>query len=334
MHRKRILSLLIFLLCITILNFCSNSSEPEEIDYGSVAVQANFYTQGSSHIYLINYNDPSKYKQITFGDSNYVEPKFSPDRQSILYGNKSSGDAHNPALMLYDLKADTSIRLTYGEPSRGNILTGSNIVWHPAGEIIYYYVSSSWVLPNIIYYNLSTSEVEALRTSTEVAEHVVDFIDANTMITWFSKARELNDRGDDGYYLMDINGNYLNKICNRHLVYLVVDGLIKQGATNLRYNPREELVVFTQRDSILSGRHIVITNLAGTYFKRYTTGYLDDNPCWGPDDNTVLFDRTELSDKGQKYTTIMKLNLKSGNVTEFINPSSLAGAEGVSHPDY
>ncbi len=333
MIRNKVLLISCLFVVITILSSCSNTSEPLEIDYGWVAVQANYYEQGSSHIYLVNYSNPGKYKQITFGDNNYVEPKFSPDRQYILFGNKSGGDAHNPALMLYDVKLDTSIQLTYSGPVREYILTGTNIVWQPSGEIIYYYASSSWVLPDICFYNLSTRVIEALRQSYEEAEFVVDFIDANTMITWYSKHRDLGTE-DNGYYLIDTDGKFLSRVTNPHLVYLVVDGLIKQGASNLRYNPGSELIVFAQRDSLLEGRHIAVTNLEGTYFKRYTTGYSDDNPCWGPGDNIVLFDRAELEDKGRKYTTVMKLNLDSGNVTEFVSPSTFDGAEALTHPNY
>ncbi len=314
---------------------CSNSSEPEEEVklLNPVAVQANYYEQGSSHIYLVDYDNLGNFKQITFGDNNHVEPEFSPDRQFILLGDKSGGTVDCPALMCYNNENNTIEYLMETVPRGEDFIVGNDVVWHPDGDTFYFYIWTSYQLPDMHSYNITTEEHIMHTRDNYLAEMVVDFIDANTMITWFSRHRDSGTE-DNGYYLMDSDGNYLSKITNPHLVYLVVDDKIYQGAMNLRYNPSSELIVFTQRDSILSGFGIAVTDLEGSFINRYTTGYNDDNPCWGPDDNTVLFDRAELSDKPRKYTSIMKLDLTSGNVTEFISPAMLNDAEGVSNLDY
>lgn len=333
MIRNKVLLISSLFVVIAILSSCSSTSEPLEIDYGWVAVQANYYEQGFSHIYLVNYNNPGNFKQITFGDHNYETPRFSPDRNDIIIGDHSSGTPDNPALICYNNENDTIEYLMETVPHEDDFIVGNDVVWHPDGDTFYFYIWGSFQLPDMHSYTLSTEEHILLTRDNDIAEFVVDFIDANTMITWYSEHWSQGTE-DNGYYLMDIDGNYLSKITNPHLVYLVVDVKIYQAALNLRYNPSSELIVFTQKDSLLSGLNIAVTNLEGTYFKRYTSGYRDDNPCWGPGDNIVLFDRAELDDKGRKYTTIMKLNLNSGNVTEFLRPSILEGAEGVSHPDY
>ncbi len=326
-------SLIIFIVLAIIACKGTIESVGVEGEYDYVAVTAHYYKTSDSQIYLVNYDNPSQFTRITNGQYGYVNQKFSPDKQYLIIGDVGMGSLGSPGLVLYDIKEKWSRLLIIIGPDLDHPLPGNNVVWHPTEEVIYFYALESFALPDINYYNLLTGEHIIIRHNNSEGEMVVDFIDANTMITWSSRHRDLGTE-DNGYYLMDTDGNFLSRITNPHLVQIVVDDIIKQSASNLRYNPRSKLLVFSQRDSMLSGKHIAITNLEGTYFKRYTTGYLDDYPCWGPDDDIVLFDRAEISDKGRNYTTIMKLNLSNGNVTEFLGLSALDGATGISCPDY
>ena len=88
-------------------------------------------------------------------------------------------------------------------------------------------------------------------------------------------------------------------------------------------------------DSTMDGWKIAVTNLDGTYYEEFTNGdYLDENPCWGPGDNIILFDRRDPGDYSGSNSKVMALDINSGEVWELVEPAVLNGASTLSLPDY
>ena len=310
---------------------CTGVNDPS-IPSDFFAVTAHYYENGDSHIYLVDYNNPSKFTRITSGNSNHEVPKFSPDRGSLLYGDFNIGAAHNPGVVVYSLPDASHDTLMVNDGRYPYVLVGRDIVWNPDGTMIYFYFSSHMGLPNIHIYDLRTTEYTILRQSVEFGETVIGFFEPEMMIVYTNDTVRTGEPA--GYFYMDLNGEYHGRINNPHLERIVTDHVTKKAPWYMNYSRHNNLFAFTQVDSSTPGYEIALTNLDGTYYKRFTSGYMDRYPTWGPDDNIILFDRAELSDLEHPHRRIMRLNTETGEVKELVYPALLDGAEGVSTPSY
>lgn len=304
---------------------CGKTPVEPDPDPDWVALTARF--DDYQQIYLVDYNDPSIYKRITKDDHYYGETTFFPDRSRLLYFDRSTGLVGNPQFVLYELTEDTSIYLFVQPPEEGfppDKLSGNKpVVITPDQKRVYYRISclGSRAAYSDFKYSLTTNYL--ITPPYKAFGFVIGCIGADTLIVYSSDSYSSRPRG---YYLMDTAGRYLCYLDHPYLTGAIV---------GIEWNRARRLFVFSKQGSGYPGRIIAVTNLDGSFYKTYTSGYYrDDHPTWGPGGEVILFDRTHSGPPFLEPEKVMVLNLKTGQDWEFVEPSAIDGATDLMFPNY
>ena len=297
-----------------------------------IALTATF--ESSSQIYLVDYNDPAHYKRVTQNNHQNTHPKFSPDRNKLIFLDKSTGAVQSSLLRLYDLESQTS------EPLMGPLVQmddGSgwemtSIVFSSDGKGIYFSLFSPWIGSDILYYNIPERSRRSVLETPGPSEWVVGTIGNDTLIAITNDTAATH--APRGFYYMDLEGNYLSYIDNPHLEWINHNGVNKKAAYHPDWNNELGLFVYAEIDSTVPGFKIAVTDLHGSYYRAYTSGnYIDDHPTWGPEGLSILFQRRNLQDYSGP-DKMMLLDLETGQVQEFVKPAAIDGVTSLAYPDY
>ena len=134
---------------------------------------------------------------------------------------------------------------------------------------------------------------------------------------------------------MDFQGNYLSRINNPFLEHIVIGSIIKKGALYPKWNADKELFVYMEMDTTIVGTRISTTDMYGEYYKTYTSGlYYDYFHCWGPGGDYILFNRADDIKGTGIFYKLMIIDVRSGEVREFLKPGDIPGAIMYLYPDF
>ncbi len=298
---------------------------------GWIALTARI--DGYQQIYLVDYSDPTNFRRVTHNDHQNIAPTFSPDRTQLIYLDRSTGLVHNDQLVLYDISSDSATPLVLPSENGPFPVSGkAPIVFSPDYAGFYFRVGGSFSGDDIFYWDFTGQAMTNLTQTRDPSEYVIGHKGADTLIAFSNDATTTGQ--PMGFYLMDLEGNYLAYIDNPHLELINRDGVNKKVAYNPEWNDDSGLFAFAETDSTLAGYRIAVTDLYGTCYKSYTNGlYIDDHPAWGPDGQTVFFHRRKVTDTIGPYK-VMQLNLQTGEINEFVKPAVIDGATELLLPDY
>ena len=288
---------------------------------------------GHGQIYLVDINDPTHYKQVTDNNHQNAIPTFSPDHTRLIFLDLTSGFVHNPQMVLYAITDDRIQPLEL--PNSGHpfpVAGNPPVVFSRDGAGFYFRVAGSWSGSEIVYYGFSENTMSALTFTPGPSEFVIGFKGADTLIIFSNDTATTHQ--PMGFYLMDLEANYLSFIDNPHLELINVDGVNKKAAYNPKWNDELGLFVFAHLDSTIPGYRIAITNLDGSFYQAYTSGnYIDDFPTWGPGGQTVFFHRRRVTDYDGPYRVLV-LDVRTGAVRELMAPESIDDATSLMYPAY
>lgn len=327
MKYRAILPLIAILLLTCGKNPADGGDDP---DWIALTARVDGYRQ----IYLVDLNEPTRYKQITQNNHQNVKPAFFRDRTKLIYQDKTTGTTHNPELVLYDLEGDSVRHLQPPDDGIPFPLAGVDpIVFSDDDSGFYFTNSSSWVGNDALYYDFANHTVRNLTQTADPSEYVVGIKGRGDTLIVFSNDTSMTHQ-PWGIYLMDMNGNYISYVDNPHLELININGVNRKAAYNAEWNNELGLFVFAHKQPNVSGFRIAVTDLDGSHYEVYTSGnYMDDYPCWGPGGQTIFFQRRGLQDYSGPYK-VMVLDLQSGKVEELTKPATVDGATSLSFPDY
>lgn len=333
-------------ICGALLSFLGCDSGPERIEevpperrVAFTAVYAETRPDGApiQRVIVADFENPSVFRVLTPNDHASLQPRLSHDRQRVLFGDETIGGVDAPRLVLHNLETNRADTLTTQTPSG---LRLSFLQW--PGELVWDHDNSGFFLGtggNLWRY--------AGGLLNQISERSYGW-------PWSLKGRDMlivesmdpaapgrDGETGPGYYFMSRDGRYLSRIRNPYLDWRRNgSGQWMPQAFFPSFSEEEERFAFVIDASNLaggpalrySGTRIAVTNLDGSFFRIYTTGeYYDTWPRWGPR-GTILFDRVRKNGDPWQTHKVMRLDLKSGNVREFVSPSTF-GAVGLRFPD-
>jgi len=323
-------SVIFFLISFNLIS-CDKSVNPrddQDNNKNLLAFTAVFYDNKddsyTAKLVVTDFYNPNDYTILTSTKIVEVGPVFSEDKSKIIFGILGPAEG-GPQLVLYNLQTN-QLDLLEGYES-GSYVYGSHVVWDQDGTGFYF--RGSYYAPHVYFYNFS----DKLRSTIRHNVMPVALKDSETLIVY---GINLETGQQYDYFLIDSNGNYIGRINNPYLEYINRNGVFIKGAYSLDYNAKSNQFVFSSVDSTVQGRKIAVTDFTGNYYKEYTKGdYIDDHPKWGPD-GTILFDRRVIQGDFNIDTEykIMKINIETGEVTEFLNPNVISGAIAIRYPEF
>ena len=77
------LCIILRLAALALVDSCSKNPNDPSSDPVWIALNASI--DGYKQIYLVDYNDPARYKRSTWNDHRNFAPKFSPNRRMVNY---------------------------------------------------------------------------------------------------------------------------------------------------------------------------------------------------------------------------------------------------------
>ena len=309
-----------------------------------VALTAVYAETDSNGVYpqrivLVDYANPSRYKVLTEGHVS-IQPRFSPDKTRLLYGDETTGTTHAPQFVLYDLTTEEATPFSmppdpfgFRPPVFGEMYS---VVWDAQGSGFYYTepVPAFAIIQNVYFFALAEQMWRVVHDGNGYSVYPRDLKGSDTLIV-FSNEQFYTGQGPLGMYFMDLDGNYLAHLDNPHLELINRDGINKKAAYSPSWNDEVGLFAIARSDSTRPGYRIAVTDLSGGYYREYTSGdYIDDNPRWGPGGDVILFDRIEIEDYSYTGYRVMVADLKTGEVRELVKPSAVDGAVALRFPDY
>ena len=308
------------------------------VDFG----EKNGKGQNFTRLVLLDFYNPKQYKIVTDGEYSPVyPPRFSRDKSKILFGDGLRYIAGaGPQFVLYDIKNETSQPIFNLSGNKVNPVEvfGINQLWNYDNSGFYYTHEPAWFFQYLFYYDFSEQKVQRIKGGEEYyCVRPVCMMGDDKLIVLSKNIDETVH--PQGYYLMDIEGNYISRIDNPNFEHIVRNQLRKKGAWNLNWNDKSGLFVYTEDDSTIVGHKISVTNLDGSYHRSYTSGeYIDDHPVWGPEGKYIIFDRKntfywKIPEKEIEHK-IYLIDVQTGELIEFIKPDYIPGAINIEYFDY
>ena len=325
---KKLLIICFFSLTVIILSFCKkdvNGPNNVIIDQQKnlVAVTGYFVKNGvhSTNIVLVDFYNPKNYKIITDTTVIAVEPRFSNDKRKILFGDMIHyGYGSGPQFFLYNFE-DELFQPLFIKSRMGP--TGEEHIWNYDNSGFYFTKEPAWGFQEVLFYSFLNNNVSVIKgISGPFCVYVIGLKGQDTLIVFSNNTKETGQ--PIGYYLMDLEGNYLSRINNPNF---------EKSVWNLNWNDKYKL--FTYKEYIGSGFKISVTDIEGTYYHSYTSGnYYDGHPVWGPEDRYILFDRGYDSHSEPFGYRIMLIDRETGIVKNFLKPGDIPGSLGFMYPDF
>ena len=300
---------------------CSSLNNSENIEPVWIALTATI--GGFDQIVLVDFQDPRRYRVISSNDHGNFYPRFSPDRERLVFLDRLAGYSDNPQIVLYSLREMSSDFLS-DSTWPGSVVGGRfPVIWSSDQSVIYFRFRPDPFSDDLYSFDFSNRKMKPLiQTSLTASEYPVCALNSDSLVVFSNDTA--TTKGPIGFYYWSQTGGYGQYLNNRNLELINVGGINKKAAYHLDWNSSRRLFVFAYSDSSISGYKIAITDLMGSVFEQFTSGdFIDDNPAWGADPNTVFFDRHPPSGG---TVTVMVLNTASGEIRELVSPSSINGA--------
>ncbi len=291
-----------------------------------VAFIAHFLTEDmhssslDSHLILSDLNNPVGYKLVLDKSIAYYNPKFSRDRTKIIGGGIN--------LSIYDIQEDIVERLYYRTDTDEFIqLEGYSIVWNYDDSGFYFSPSEprEYLSPCIFFYKFSDRTVEQVYSGPLTSIVPLELLDKNTLLVY--SYDQSNIDFPQGFYKMDISSKELSLINNSYL-----QNMIDRDWKNIlfldAFDWNEELKLLVCSERHLGSNIISVTNLDGTYYKKYTTGkeFLAYSPVWGADGKTIIF-ATHPNSTGDKEE-IWIIDVETGGMRAFMKEDDVKNPFG------
>ena len=243
---------------------CKGTIDPVGIEgeYDYVAVTARINDE--RQIILVDYNDPAKFKQITFNDHQNIDPKFSHDRTKLVFQDLKMGFSHDHAIVYYNVNTGylSPIHIDTLDDGYKVPLVGDFVVWDLSDNSFFMRLHPSWGISttDIGKYDLIDSEWSRITNTSQCNNRPISVFDENTLIIYTN-----NDATNEppGHYLFNIHGTYQGRINNPHFEMIWREGITYKGIRNPEYNYRNGLFAFAYFDSTLDGYKIAASNLGG-----------------------------------------------------------------------
>lgn len=312
---------------------CSSSTAPEAATHIENPVALTAVIDGIGQIVLVDHDNPTNFRQITFGDHHNVHPALSRDKKWLIYFDKSAGAVHSPWLICYSLDEDQHLPL-YHYTATDSIPVYGNppVVWSPDDSRLYYQIADSWIQQPMRYDFAARQRVRLVDRAT-TGQYVIGLIGADTLIVFSNDTATTKNK--PGFYLTDLQFNYLSFIDNPHFQYHSPSGFLRNAALNPEWNENLGLFVYALVESGFAGYKIAVTNLDGSYYRVYTSGdYIDDHPAWGPEGKTILFDRRRPTDYSGLASQVMTIDVETGDMRVFVGARTINNATRLRYPDY
>jgi hypothetical protein len=321
-----------FFIVTFLLISCQHSFEPIETKSEALWISATARINGYKQIVLIDYRNPAKFKLLTNDQNQNFYSKFSNDRRQLIYLKEKPENTAGRRLVRYSLNGKYA-ELIDSTFAMIHVVGNIPVIWSPDDSRIYFrFRSFSWS-DDPMYYDFYKNKTTFLINTPDPSEYVVAFKGSDTLIVFSNDTSTTH--APSGFYYMDLNGSYLSFIDNPHLELINRNGVNLKSALHPDWNNKLGLFVYAQIDSTYPGYKIAITDLKGKIYKTYTSGeYIDDYPVWGPDDHIVFFHRQPINDYDGFNKRLMILNLKNGEVRDFLDPASINNATALGYPDY
>lgn len=312
---------------------CSSSTAPEAATHIENPVALTAVIDGIGQIVLVDHDNPTNFRQITFGDHTGIHAEFSHDKKKLVYFDVTAGAIHSPLLTLYSLESAQHLPL-YHYTATDSIPVYGNppVVWSPDDSRLYYQIADSWIQQPMRYDFAARQRVRLVDRPTS-AERVIGMIGADTLIVFSNDTATTKNK--PGFYLTDLQFNYLSFIDNPHLEYINRNGVNRKAAYNPEWNDEVKRLVYAQVDSGFAGYKIAVTNLDGSYYRVYTSGdHIDDHAAWGPEGKTILFDRRRPTDYSGLASQVMIIDVETGDMRVFVGARTINNATRLRYPDY
>ena len=316
---------------------------PPENLVSMVAVFNERYTPNGAHVeklVLVDFNNPSNYKIVTNSTMRPEVPKFSQDKTKILFTDlRRFANDEGPQFAVYDITAQ-EIEFLYHNNDQINPVRGFRFIWDRDNNGFFHSMETFIGNLSLFFHDLSTDISTTLQTAPHILADIYPAVlaDSERLIVFSSDSIETQQ--PEGFYFTDRNGKYLSRIDNPHLMSKTRVNKLTREAFTLDWNEASGLIVYAEHfavGAINNNRTISVTNLDGSYYKRYTSGSdTDFFPVWGPDGKTILFERKPhfTLSADPKDNRIMILDIETGDVREFVSPGTIGGAIGLRFPDY
>lgn len=352
-------------LCLTLplaLGCDSGSGASKSIDgvpperlVAFTAVYANTRPDGApiQRIVVADFENPSVYEVLSRPDHASVQPRLSPDRQQVIFGDETIGWAHAPRLVHYDRRSDRADSLHDASPGARPFplaLDTEFAVWEADGSG--FFISSPPVTAapgrqDVLHYDLAGRRLTRTRVAGGRATWALGLKSPDTLVVMSNDPSAPGVTPADGpdLYLMSRSGEYLRRIENPMLVQRPRTSGAGRGVMFASYLASEGLIAFTLVEPLPGPvgdgggiphdftTKIAVTNLDGSFFRIYTVGdHYDSWPRMGPA-GKILFDRVSYGERGSYlHHKVMTIDLRSGDVEEFVRPS-VYGAVSLRLPD-
>lgn len=305
------------------------------------AVYANVYFEETrpnsaapvQGLIAINYNNPKEFKLLSSDSAAFRNVRLSPDGSMISYSDKyATGIGSTPRLGVYNTQTKTRellIDKRYNAPLVGNAQLG--VVWNKESTG-FYYTNPTQAFDNthaIWYYDLQTKMASILKEVRGKSIVPIGLMGGDTLIVTSNEFDTL------AYYTMTLEGEYIERIDNHHLEYIVEDGIRKKGLSEVSWNDSLKLFAGSYNNRSEFDRFkIAITDLKGNVFKEFTNGeYRNTHPRWTREGNIIFTEQRDLY-SGQIDSELKLLDPETSEITDFFSEEQYPEITGVGNADH
>jgi Tol biopolymer transport system component len=302
------------------------------------AVYANVYFEQlepgfTPHgLIAINYNNPKEFKLLGSDTTAFGNIRLSPDGSMISYSDVyATGVGSTPWLGIYNTQTKTRellIDKRYDASLVGNSRVG--VVWDKDSSG-FYYTNPTQAFDNthaVWYYDLQTEMASIIKEVREQSIIPIGLMGGDTLIVTSNEFDTLN------YYTMSLEGEYIKRIDNPHLEYVVIDGIRKKGFSEVSWNDSLKLFAGSYNDNAEFDRFkIAVTDLEGDVFKEFTNGeYRNTHPRWTRDGKIIFAEQRDLT-KPHVDSELKLLDPETSEITDFFSEEQYPEITGVGNAD-
>ena len=282
--QNNIFIIIIFLALLSCMNSCL--FEPEEIENRDLVAITYLDTATTlqNWIVLADYSEPDSIIEFCSVDINPCVSYFSEDKNKLLIcinSNVIVWEDYFFLFYIYDIETDSLYKLN---DDQNKELQGRDPVWDYDNDGFYFYDIDEGAK----YYELSTRELTDIKLEDKYCQ-VIGAKSSYRLIVYSWQYDETQI--ETPFFIMSPAGDYISRVNNEYLGYTEINGRSRLLAKEVAWNPKKKEFLFTFDDTTSSNFSIYTTDLNGRSINKYTSGFYDRNPVWGPD-NTIFFSRS------------------------------------------
>ncbi|MFC1554866.1 hypothetical protein ACFL7D_09545 [candidate division KSB1 bacterium] len=342
--KKTVVVLLMLILIISFQIFCKGGRDitgPIPVDPKAdlvvvTAIYDEMNPKGGGYIHklvLLDINNPENYTVISDTSYRPIYPTFSPDKSKILFLDRlNEWEDWGSQCMIYNFSEERFDTLLNNDNFG---IHAESICWSNDGTSFFhspYYAFPEWGTP-VFKYDLFTKDNSVFMDRFPYRVYPACAINKDSLIVY---SKDPQGTGETpGFYIVNSDGEYVYKLKCPNLVKVWNEGRYTTEARDLDWDSEKRLLVFAEFDPENVVTHISVTNLDGTYYKKYTEDIsYHISPCWGPKENTIIFATFPKGTTQEFYSRLMILNTDSGEIRELIAPEKIDNAIGLKFPDF